>query len=387
MNRLVEKIFNDPVTIDQKLLQKDINALKTGLFKSIGIIGIQLIEESYSMMHILKKENINFRLYHIREDIYVVTCVNITRKKFKRFYGNLKNSLNNQYDDAVSIYQIFSNEDLDIERLISMVLGMIQANQDKLKMNTDLIKLMQEIKDGNYIVFLQPKADSATGCVIGAEALVRYRNNDGSIFPPGRFISRLEKKGLIYFVDIFVFEETCRILEKWKRQGKELYPISLNFSRMTLMHENLLDIINMIQEKYDVVRELIEIEITESVDMMDKDTLKEIGDRIKEHGYRLSLDDFGVCFSNLSILYIIKFDILKIDKSIVKDISTNERLQILIKGLIETCHKLDIHVIAEGVETKKQMKALHTVGCDYIQGYLIGRPIDRDIFERVHNPS
>lgn len=384
MIRLADRVAINPVVIDQKLLQDDLNELKTILFKSIGIIGIQLMGEPYSMVRILKKEGIGYRLYHLKDDIYVVFCMDYTKKKFDRFYNHIKNGLKIQYDGAVSIYQFYSMDDPEPEYLISMVLKLIQANRDILKTNEEQQKVIQEIEEGNYLMYLQPKADAITGKITGAEALVRYRSNNGSIFPPGRFISRLENKGLIYFVDMFIFEETCRMLERWKQEGQELYPISLNFSRMTLMHEDLLAAMNKIQANYDVARELIEIEITESIDMMDKDTLREIGETIEENGYRLSLDDFGVCFSNLSILYIVRFDTLKIDRSIVQDIGMNERLRVIIKGLIDTCHKLNICVIAEGVETKKQRKELNALGCDCIQGYLIGRPIDKDIFEKVH---
>lgn len=150
------------------------------------------------------------------------------------------------------------------------------------------------------------------------------------------------------------------------------------------MHEDLIKTMNRIQNRYGVSKEYIEIEITESVEMMDKEKLKEIGSQIAENGYRLSLDDFGVSFSNISILSILKFNTLKIDRSIVEDICQNERLQIIIKGLIEVCHMLGIEVIAEGIETKKQMKTLFYLGCDSIQGYLIGRPISEDAYEKIY---
>ena len=163
-----------------------------------------------------------------------------------------------------------------------------------------------------------------------------------------------------------------------------MYPISLNFSRITLMHEDLLKTMNDIQKHYAVPRNLIEIEITESIELMDKEKLKQIGQQIEGNGYRLSLDDFGVSFSNISILSILKFNTLKIDRSIAEDICGNERLQIIIKGLIEVCHELGIDVIGEGIETRKQMNMLYQMGCDNIQGFLIGRPISVEAYENVY---
>lgn len=371
------------VIVDQRKLKHDLKALKYVLFDSIGVIGIKVIGNPYLLVRTLKKESMKHSFYHVQNDVYVILCKDIPKPEFDHFYRKVKSDLKNRYG-AVSVYDLYSHEDPQPEQMITMVLKLIQVNQDALEINEEHKGIMKELEDGCYLMYLQPKADSETGCINGAEALVRYRSRNGSVFPPGRFIPQLEQKGLIYYIDIFIFEETCKTLKRWQDNGRELYPISLNFSRITLMHEELIEMMNRIQEKYGISKEYIEIEITESVEMMDKEKLKEIGSKIKGNGYRLSLDDFGVSFSNLSILSILQFNTLKIDRSIVEDICKNERLQVIIKGLIEVCHLLDIEVIAEGIETKKQMKTLFYLGCDSIQGYLIGRPIAEDAYEKVY---
>lgn len=372
------------VMTDKRNLLNDLKDLKNILFDSIGVIGIKVIGNPYKLVRILKKESMKHNFYHVQNDVYVILCKDISKEEFDSFFRKVKADLKNRYDGAVSVYDLYAQEDPQPEQMILMIMKLIQVNQDALEISEEHKEIQKELENGCYILYLQPKADSRTGIINGAEALVRYKSRNGSIFPPGRFIPQLEQRGLIYHVDIFIFEETCRILKHWQDTGRELYPISLNFSRITLMHDDLIATMNQIQERYNVPKEYIEIEITESVEMMDKEKLKEIGIQMEQNGYRLSLDDFGVSFSNLSILSILKFNTLKIDRSIVEDICKNERLQIIIKGLIEVCHTLGIEVIAEGIETKKQMKTLYYLGCDSIQGYLIGRPIAEDVYERIY---
>lgn len=384
MIRLDNRLAVNTVITDKKNLRRDLDALKDVLFDSFGVIGIKLIGSPYFLVRILKKESIRYRFYHLQSDVYVIVCRDAERESFDIFYRKIKFELKNRYDGSISIYNLYSCDEPQPEHMIMMVLKLIQVNQDALETSTEQKTIMMELKEKRYVMYLQPKADSQTGRITGAEALVRYRSENGSIFPPIRFIPQLEQKGLIFFIDIFIFEETCRLLKRWMETDHELYPISLNFSRITLMHEDLIKTMNEIQGRHGVPRELIEIEITESVEMMDKEKLKQIGHQIEQNGYRLSLDDFGVSFSNISILSILKFDTLKIDKSIVEDICKNERLQVIIKGLIEVCHMLDIHVVAEGIETKKQMKTLFQLGCDSIQGYLIGRPVAAETYEKIY---
>ena len=384
MIKLNNRLVLNSVITDKKRLKKDLHALRDVLFESFGVIGVRVIGSPYMLIRILEKESMRYRFYHVISDVYVIVCRDISKEKFDSFYLKVKYQLKIRYDGAVSIYNLYSCDEPQPEQMIKKVLKLIQVNQDVLEISAEQRDIMIELKKKRYIMYLQPKADSQTGRITGAEALVRYRSENGSIFPPTRFISELEQKGLIFYIDIFIFEETCRLLRHWQEIGHELYPISLNFSKVTMMHEDLIKTMNEIQERYGVPRSLLEIEITESMEMMDKEKLKQIGYQIKESGYRLSLDDFGVSFSNVSILSLLNFDTLKVDKSIIEDICRNEKLQVIIKGLIEVCHKLDIQVVAEGIETKKQMKALFQLGCNCVQGYLIGRPVSAEIFEKIY---
>ena len=384
MIRLENRAAVNSVAVDQKRLKNDLKDLKQVLFTTIGVIGIKVIGNPHMLVSVLKSGRLKHTLYHVQNDVYIVVCRDIEKTAFERFCHRVNYDLKSRYDGAISFYEAYGDDEPDPQGMILLVMKLIQANQDTFGLNDEHRTIMDELEKGRYLMFLQPKADSRTGEIVSAEALVRYRSESGSVFPPGRFIPQLEQKGLIYHVDIFMFEQTCRILKKWQGEQKLLYPISLNFSRVTLMHENLIETMNHIQQHYGVARGLIEIEITESVEMMDKKKLKRIAAQIIQNGYRLSLDDFGVSFSNISILSILKFDTLKIDRSIVEDICRNARLQVIIRTLIEMCHELDICVIAEGIETRKQMKTLHQLGCDWVQGYLIGRPVAVEVYEKVY---
>lgn len=243
-------------------------------------------------------------------------------------------------------------------------------------------ELLDNLKRGDYEMFLQPKVNSKTGDVLGAEALVRYRDKNGGIVPPNKYISQFEKDGLIRYIDLFMFEEVCKVLERWTKQGITCPIISLNFSRITMTENNLTSILEAIITKYQVSRKYIEIEITESFADVGKVLLYQSAKRIHKAGYAVALDDFGTDFTNLSILSDIHVDVLKIDKSLIHSMVVQSKNQIILKNVIQMCRDLDIEVIAEGVEDKEQCELLKTLGCYMIQGYLYSKPIPMNEFER-----
>lgn len=251
-----------------------------------------------------------------------------------------------------------------------------------LSLETRSTLLKREIHDGNFQIFLQPKFDFKNH-VHGAEALIRYYNEKGDLYTP-EFIPFLEKYNLIHIIDFYVFEEVCKVLEKWQMEHQEIVTISLNFSRKTLMLMDLIPQMNAICNRYHVNKEWIEIEITETLNATDIDIEEKVIEYIHNSGYRLSLDDFGVDYSNL--LYLVKypFQILKLDKSLIDEIEYNWKNRVILENVILTCHRMDIQVVAEGVENKKQLRFLKKVNCDFIQGYIIDRPIPIAEFEKKY---
>lgn len=179
-----------------------------------------------------------------------------------------------------------------------------------------------------------------------------------------------------------MFEEVLRIQHKWKEEGRTLMPISLNF--LVLLEPGVVENLLSISQKYDVPNEMVEIEITESLGDFRAETIKQIGNNILQAGYRLSLDDFGAKYSNLAILSWLKFSVLKLDKSLVDHIVSNEMNRSIIAHVISLCQKYKIEVVAEGVEADIQLKELRDLGCGSIQGYLINKPIPVSDFESIY---
>lgn len=242
----------------------------------------------------------------------------------------------------------------------------------------------EAIAQGRFQIYLQPKAEVATGRIQGAEALVRYQDDTHGLVFPDKFIPLLERAGLIRCIDLFVLEAVCKTLHRWKTNGMEPIPISLNFSRATLLEEGILEEINALANRYQVDRSLLEIEITETISDVERQVLGEISRDIIGDGYRLSLDDFGAQYSNLSILSSLELSELKIDKSIINDLYSNPNTRLVVENLIQICRQLGIDSVAEGVEETEQLQVLESLGCTYAQGYLYNKPIPVRDFERKY---
>ena len=241
-----------------------------------------------------------------------------------------------------------------------------------------------ELANHNFRVFLQPKINVEDCRMVGAEALIRYQDENGSIIAPDKFIPVLEDTYLISKIDYYVFEEVCKTLSIWNGQGKTVFTISSNFSKITFMEECFIKRLEEISDKYQVQRKYLEIEITESVNYTDLDTLVTRINQIRDAGFRVAMDDFGVESSNLALLSLVKFDILKIDKGFVKDIISNKRAQIIIGMMTKMCSEMGIQLIAEGIEDGQQFNVLREYGVKTVQGYLFSKPVSIPEYEEKY---
>lgn len=239
------------------------------------------------------------------------------------------------------------------------------------------------IKNKDFKVFLQPKIQLSTGIISGAEVLVRWIHPEkGTIFPSD-FIPLFEKNGKICHLDFYMFEETCILLSKWKKEGRKLFPVSVNLSRQHyLKNPNFLEDIYNIASKYEIPAEIIELELTESIffDTTKFEEVKKSIDHMHEKGFLCSLDDFGAGFSSLGLLKEFDIDTIKFDRQFFLDISTKKAKDI-IKGLLELSYNLGIHTVAEGIETEEQISLLRETKCDMIQGYYYSKPLPVTDFE------
>lgn len=298
---------------------------------------------------------------------------------------------------SVSVGCSWDNADKDLRLLIEQATQTMMINKkryyDTVQNAADqnryqmLQGLIESIARGQFEVYLQPKVMLATGQLIGAEALIRGRGDDGEVVPPVKFISQLERHNFIRYIDLFVFEEVCRLLERWVSLGANCPVVSLNFSRQTLLERDILTSVEGIFQQYRAPKNRVEIEITESMTEMGKGVLYQAAHSLYKEGYSISLDDFGTKYTNFGILTELEFDMLKLDMSLISSLSKGQNNQVILKNVISMCRDLNISVIAEGVETKEQEQILLSLGCPFGQGYLYGRPMPISEFEMQFLPQ
>lgn len=230
-------------------------------------------------------------------------------------------------------------------------------------------------ENGEFKVYLQPKVNMVSNKLYGAEALSRWEHPVEGIRSPGLYIPLLEENGLITRLDMYMYEEICRLKSEWKDEIYEHIPISVNMSRKHIYNEEFVDTLAQIADRYGVDRKEIDIEVTESVFMEDGGKLIETINKLKSYGFLVSIDDFGSGFSALNMLKDINADIIKIDKEFLEMSDDNIRGRQVIKNVISMCRDLKFDVITEGIETKKQVDFITLCGCVIAQGYFYSKPL------------
>ncbi|MBR1862257.1 MAG: EAL domain-containing protein [Lachnospiraceae bacterium] len=230
-----------------------------------------------------------------------------------------------------------------------------------------------------FVPYYQPKVNSRTGMLCGAEALVRWVKN-GQLIPPGKFIPVMETKDMMCDMDFYMLRHVCADISKWIEEGLVPPTISVNFSRRNLSNKNLASDIDRVVTGYHVPKKLIEIEITETIDEFPISVLNGFVEDLHKLGYKVAVDDFGSGSSSLSLLREVSFDTLKIDKGFV-DRAFSKDLTIL-GYMIKLSLALGIEILAEGVEQREQVDTLLTMGCEVIQGYYFDRPLPGEDFEQ-----
>lgn len=233
-----------------------------------------------------------------------------------------------------------------------------------------------------FVVYLQPKVSLKQNRVVGAEALVRWDSPENGLIPPGDFIPFFERNGFILKLDMFVFEEVCKILAKWIQEGKEPIPISVNLSRIQLKKPGFLKQYQAIQERYSIPPQLLEMELTETIVFENLDYLKQIISEIHQLGFRCSMDDFGSGYSSLNVLKEVPVDTLKLDR-VFFDKESSPRGNMVVESVINLARKLGMTTVSEGIETTPQVKFLRTIDCDIVQGYVFSRPLKIKDFEEM----
>lgn len=372
------------------------------MFCSLGVITTDVIHLSeinkqfgyisgnrrlMEVAELLKSLFPNYRIYRYDEDEMLVLCINIKRQEMEQQVENLQNRLAGLGFGVAMGYSWSAHPQIRSQIAEAEVL----MSNDKLKLmhGTTVMKRMEqsvidEINDlmerGRYLVYLQPKVDIHTGRTEGAEALIRQLDDELGIVGPGMFIPVLEHYNLVHMIDLFVLDEVFRYQKEQIREGHRTVPISVNFSKMTIMYPELIEKVTQMVQKYDIPVELIHIEVTETVGDMDHVLIENVANSLKELGFRLSMDDFGSHYSNLAVLIQYDFDSAKIDRSMVTEITNNRKSRILLDYMTSMINDLGIHCIVEGIETKEQVDILKKTKAEMIQGFYFGKPVPKEKF-------
>ncbi len=244
-------------------------------------------------------------------------------------------------------------------------------------------EMNQALESNRYMLFYQPKINLKTGCIDSLEALIRLQSTDLGIIGPDKFIPLAEKTGLIISLGEWVLRNACMQIKAWQDKGTPPMRVAVNISARQLRHRNFYEKVISIIEETEVEPTYLELEITESSVISNINSANIILKQLREHGIRVSMDDFGTGYSSLSYLREISIDTLKIDRSFLKDLCGDSGKKAIVAAIINMAHGLGLSVVAEGIETVKQLKFLVGEQCDFGQGYLFSKPISAYETERM----
>lgn len=245
----------------------------------------------------------------------------------------------------------------------------------------EIEEIKQALENKEFVVYYQPKFHLASRRFISSEALVRWDSQKYGLLSPAKFIEKAEMGGMIHGLDMYVFRRVCEDLAESKKKNKRLLPVSINFSLYEFYSPTFFDDITGIVKEFQLNPSLLEIEITETTSQVNPFMAIGLLKRLKECGFRILMDDFGLAYSNLGNLNKMPFDTVKIDKSFIDGIIPDFKTREIIRFLISLCKVSGMEVIAEGVDQAEQVNILRKIKCDTIQGFYYSKPLPRVDYE------
>ncbi len=332
-----------------------------------------------------------YAIFRYDADQILAICHEIDKESFQKLIGYFKEQMQ---DLSVELSTGYSwTADGDFANVIREAIE--YQEKDKISLSTDnnvlgkeMKKVAEDVKnqiaEGNFRVFLQPKVNISTGKTTGGEALIRLYDQKRGFVSPAFFIPILEEKGAIHLVDLFVLEEVFRFQKNALDSGETVVPISVNFSKNTLTYEPLIETLRELCENYAIPSGLIQIEITETISTMDHLLVNNIANALRNMGFSVSMDDFGTKYSNLAVLTQFDFDTVKIDRSLLLDVEKNSKNKMVLKHTLHMIQSLDMETVMEGVETAEQVEILRELGYDTVQGYFYGKPEPMEQFYKLY---
>jgi EAL domain-containing protein (putative c-di-GMP-specific phosphodiesterase class I) len=284
-------------------------------------------------------------------------------------------------DHGTSVTQLLSNADVAMFRAKQegrnhfqfYTNDMTQAASDRLELGNQLRKALQH--DDELQLYYQPQVCINTDRIVGAEALMRWHHPREGIIPPGRFLPVAEDNGLMPELDAWALRSACRRIHRWQQQGREPIMVAVNITQPTFVAGGLVEMLQKLLQQYDIDPGWLELEITEGALLEPTPQVMDTIAGLKALGIALAVDDFGTGYSSLAYLHRYRVDKLKIDRSFVNSIETEEEGQVITTTIIKMAKGLGLAVLAEGVENAQQLAFLQQNQCETYQGFYFSKPL------------
>lgn len=246
------------------------------------------------------------------------------------------------------------------------------------------IEIVSSVDDAldnhEMMAYYQPKYDSGTQSIVGAEALVRWKKNDGTMVYPDQFIDAIERSGKVVDVDYYMYDEVFKFLRSRIDAGKKIVPVSMNVSRVHLKDLMIIQYVKDLMAKYGIPAEYLEFELTETVFMKDSSNAFKLIEELHDMGIKVSMDDFGSGFSSLNLISEMSIDIIKLDRCFLRSAFIKDKERVVLTNIVNMIKELEMESLCEGVESVQQSDFLRSIGCDVQQGFYFSKPISECSF-------
>lgn len=243
-------------------------------------------------------------------------------------------------------------------------------------------EIRRALANDEFILHFQPQLNLKSNRLEGAEVLVRWQHPDKGLLAPGQFFDDIEALNLFSELDNYVLEKTCQTIARWYVTYKRRVPLAINITAVEFQADNFISTIQSLLMKYEIPPIYLELEVTENVFITDIELVMNTIIILQNMGIKVSIDDFGTGYSSLAYLRKLPIDKIKIDRSFIQEVASNDSDLTIVKTMVELSHGLGKRVLAEGVETREQLQLLRNIGCDAVQGYFISKPIAEEEFSK-----
>ena len=289
-------------------------------------------------------------------------------------------------DDADNADDLLKKSNLALFQAESNNIHSVKYEPGMQSQGRHLLAMEKEIRQAfnseAFILHFQPQLNLKNNRLEGAEVLVRWQHPEKGLLAPGQFFDDIEALNLFSELDSYVLEKTCQTIAKWYETYKRRVPLAINITAVEFQAPNFIKNIQRLLKKYEIPPIYLELEVTENVVITDIDLVMNTITVLQNMGIKVSIDDFGTGYSSLAYLRKLPIDKIKIDRSFIQDVASNDSDLTIVKTMVELSHGLGKRVLAEGVETKEQLQLLRNIGCDAVQGYFISKPISEDEFTK-----